>query len=181
MRRFNVNKSEILPYLLILIAIVSRLVPHPPNLTAMGASSLYSGRFLKGKWQWLVPLVAMLITDFFLGWHGTMLFVYGAFALNICLGRYLNRHHTVIHLAGLTIVASLIFFIITNFGVWLTSGLYAHSLTGLLTCYTMAIPFFGWTLAGDIIFVTLLFSVTKFSLNRFQLKTYKQKELVYGR
>jgi len=181
MKRFKIDKIEIIPYLLILIAIVSRLIPHPPNLTAVGASSLYSGRYLSGKWQWLVPLLAMLITDYFLGWHSTIIFVYGAFALNIILGRYLNRHPTIFGTAGVTIVGSVIFFVITNFGVWLTSGLYDHSIAGLLLCYNMAIPFFGWTLAGDIIFVTLLFGMTEFCINRIKLNTNKQKELAYGR
>ena len=100
----------------------------------------------------------MLIGDIFLGFHSTMFWVYGSFAVIAVIGLWLKSRKNVGYIFGTTVVSSIIFFIITNFGVW-ASGYYGYTLNGLIECYTMAIPFFRNSIAGDLIYVTAMFGI----------------------
>jgi hypothetical protein len=144
--------------ILILFAAFSRLIPHPANFTPIAAIALFSGVYLDKKFFLIVPVAAMLIGDIFLGFHPMMIWVYGSFAVIALIGLWLKSHKSVGYIFGTTVVSSIIFFIITNFGVW-AAGFYEYSLRGLAECYTMAIPFFRNSIAGDLIYVTAMFGI----------------------
>jgi hypothetical protein len=144
---------------LILVACFSRLIPHPPNFTAIGAMALFAGAHLGSKRvALLVPLAAMFFSDLVLGLHPTMVFVYVSVALITLLGRWSWQRWQGRSLIGMSLVSSLLFFVITNFGVWLTGG-YEHSLQGLVTCFALAIPFFSYQVLGDLLFTSMRYAV----------------------
>ena len=142
----------------IVLAAALRLVPHPPNFTPIGAMALFGGAYLGRQWLALAaPLGALLLSDLVLGFHGGMPFVYGSVALIALIGWAVARQKTPLAIAGAALASSVLFFAVTNFGVWLTSGMYPATLSGLAACYVAAIPFFQNTLAGDLFFSALLF------------------------
>lgn len=143
---------------MVVAAAFSRLIPHPWNFTAVGAMALFAGNYMSSKrMSLIVPMAALLLSDLALGMHNVMLFVYGAFAINVALGWTLKGNKTVARIGGTTLLSSLIFFVITNFGMWFMTPMYAKTATGLLECYVAAIPFFGYQVAGDMFYVTLMF------------------------
>ena len=144
---------------LTLVGALVRLVPHPPNFTSVGALGLYSGAWLAGWRAYLVPLLVMAVTDPIFGFSGTTPFVYASFLLNVWIGRRLQLSIHPRRLAGAILISSVQFFLITNLGVWLVGGLYPHTITGITTCYFAALPFFGRTLAGDLLYSGLLFGL----------------------
>ena len=130
------NKREILILTFVLLAVLVRLIPHPPNFTPIIALALFGSTTFKNKSIGLsLPLLAMIISDLYLGFYSISLWVYGSFFLISILGTYWKK----IKVTNV-FISSLIFFIITNFGVWLMG--YPKTIEGFLLCYTMAIPFF---------------------------------------
>lgn len=148
---------------MVLAAALFRLLPspeyRPANLAPIGAMALFGGAALGDRrLAFLFPLVAMLISDLFIEFDGSRLWVYGAIALITAIGRALRIHRRQpAYIIGGSLAASLLFFIVTNFGVWLMSGWYSHTGSELLRCYVMAIPFFGNTVIGDLVFSGVLF------------------------
>jgi hypothetical protein len=144
--------------LLILVAAFSRLLPHPANFTALGAIALFGGVYLDKRYAVAVPLIAMLISDYVIGFYGGMYWVYGSFVLIGMVGLWLRNHKTPGTILAGTVFSSILFFIVTNFGVWFTpASMYAKTWNGLIECYAAAIPFFRNSIGGDLIFVVLLF------------------------
>ena len=146
---------------LIIFAVALRLLPHPPNFSPIGAIGLFAGCFLSLKRFWLIPLVALFISDFFLGFYNaiSMLTVYVSFFISAIIGQYYLRvNRTGLKIAGASIVSATQFFIFSNFGVWLSGTLYPLNLTGLIECYVMGIPFYGNTLISELFYVAILFS-----------------------
>lgn len=144
--------------LLIVIAAFSRLLPHPANFTALGAIALFGGVYLDKRYAVAVPLLAMLISDYLIGFYSGMYWVYGSFVLVGLVGLWLRNHKSPLMILGGTAASSLLFYVVTNFGVWFTAGsMYAKTWDGLIECYVAAIPFFRNTLGGDLFFVILLF------------------------
>jgi len=146
---------------LILSAVAIRLAMSGiPNVSPITALALFSGAYLADrKLAMLVPVVAMLLGDLVLGLHNIMFFTYGAFILIALVGIFISSRlcgHIVI---AASLGSSVLFFLVTNFGVWMVSGFYPMTLDGLLTCYTAAIPFFQMTLMGDLFFVGILFGL----------------------
>jgi hypothetical protein len=143
---------------MILAAAATRLMPHPPNLTSIAAVALFGGAtFSDKRLAFLVPLAALFASDLVLGLYAHMEFQYAAFALIVCMGLMLQSRRNVLPIAGAALASSVLFFAITNFGTWATTALYPHTVSGLLGCYTAAIPFFRNTLAGDLFYTALLF------------------------
>lgn len=150
---------------IIFAAAMARFVPHVPNLTPVGALALFAGAQISRKvLAFLVPLAAMFLGDIVLeltagiGFHGTLGWVYAAFALIVLLGFVVRRSGIrPLTVAGGAIGASAIFFTVSNFGVWMSTALYPKTLAGLAACYTAAIPFYWSTLAGDLIWTGVLF------------------------
>jgi len=148
--------------ILIIVAAFSRLIPHPLNFTPIGALGLFAGAYIVDKRVWLLPLSAILLSDFIIGFYEpiAMLFVYFGFALSVFIGRFvLSEKRSVFRLGGAAITSATLFFIVSNFGTWLTGMLYTISFAGLIECYVMAIPFYGNTLLGDLFYVVVLFGI----------------------
>ena len=141
---------------MIVLAALARLIPHPPNFTPVGAMALFGGACLADRrFALLVPLAALFLSDLFLGLHVLIPVVYGSFALNVLLGRWLRTRRTVVSTATVAFLGSVQFFAVTNFACWLLY--YPHTIEGLGACYIGAIPFFQNTLLGDAVFVAALF------------------------
>jgi hypothetical protein len=146
--------------LMILAAAFTRLIPHPPNFTAVGAIALFGGAYFSDKkFAFIVPIAAMLLTDLIIGFHSGMLSVYLSFVLIVGIGIVLSRNIKFKNVVAASLLSSILFFVVTNFQVWLQSTLYAKNTAGLIACYMAAIPFFHHTVLGDLLFVGLLFGL----------------------
>lgn len=143
----------------ILAAAALRLVPHPPNFTPIGAMALFSGAYLgrRGAVALVAPLGALFLSDLVLGFYRGMPTVYFSVALIVVIGWMALRRVSPIRVGGAAIASSVLFFVLTNFGMWLSSGFYPRTLAGLEACYIAAIPFFQNTVAGDLFYATILF------------------------
>jgi hypothetical protein len=160
---------------LILAAALSRLLPHPANFTPIAAIALAGGVYFDKRFALAVPLGALIVSDIFIGFHSTILFVYGSFVLIGLIGLWLKSHKKPLPILGTAIVSSIIFFIITNFGVWLTGGgwFYPKTWQGLIECYIMAVPFLRNTLAGDLIYTGVLFGLFELAEYMFSIRERK--------
>jgi hypothetical protein len=146
--------------LMVFAAAFVRLIPHPPNFAPVAAMALFGGAYFTKKWAaFLVPITAMFVTDLFLGFHPTMWAVYLSFVLIVMIGMLMIKQKKVTNIFFASVTASVLFFIITNFGVWLSTPYYAKTGTGLIACYTAAIPFFHQTFLSDLFFVAILFGL----------------------
>jgi hypothetical protein len=163
----------------ILAGALTRLLPHPVNFTPIAAMALFGGTYLKDKkLAFLIPMSAMLLSDILLeiingtGFHSMMIFVYGSMAISTMFGFFLRgrEQRQTIMVASLT--GSMLFFIITNFGEWLTQSTYPMNTAGLIDCYVKAIPYFRGTLMGDL-FYNLIFFVGFAIVNKFVLSPVK--------
>jgi hypothetical protein len=146
--------------LLVFAAAFVRLIPHPPNFAPIAAIALFGGAYFTKRWAaFIVPLTAMFITDLFLGFHPTMWAVYLSFVLIVMIGVVMIKQKRITNIFFASIASSVVFFIITNFGVWLSTPYYEKTSIGLAACFTAAIPFFHQTLLSDLLFVTILFGL----------------------
>lgn len=187
----------------ILLAAISRLLPHPPNFTPIAAMALFGGAYLSspnpkgrnkknlftkiltpfsaGSIAFLVPLLAMLISDsalelfFGYGFHNTILYVYASFVLITFIGILIRSRAKAGNVILASLVSSLLFFLVTNFGVWAAGG-FESGLNGLLTAYLAGIPFYnnGFfgsfffnTVAGDLFYCGVLFGSFYFARLKF--------------
>jgi hypothetical protein len=150
-------KTIITFVLLTLAAVASRLVPHPPNVTAVAALALVGGMYLDRRVALFLPLGAMILSDAVIGFHGLMLFVYPAFLLTAALGMLLKSSPRFPALVGGSLAGSVLFFLLTNGGVWLSGDgtLYPKTVEGLLACYGAGIPFFRNSVLGDFLYAGL--------------------------
>jgi len=161
----NRNESRPLAIGLTVLSALGRLVPHAPNVTPLGGSCLFAGSRVSGMLAYLLPLAVMLATDPFVGGYTRISpVIYACFLLSVWIGRRLLRQVTPVRVGGAAFLCSLQFFVFTNLAQWVagSSGphpLYAADLSGLTACYTMAIPFWGRTLAGDLLFSAALFGM----------------------
>lgn len=155
--------QKITPKVYTLIALIIavslyRIFPHPHNITPVMALALFAGTYFDKKWMaFTVPLASMFLADLFLGLHNTIIFVYGAMAIAVVIGFWLHNRVSSTKVIGATIGSSLVFFLISNFGVWLVSGFYSKTWAGLIECYTMALPFLQRSMMGDLLFSGVLF------------------------
>ena len=145
------------PILIICFAVVLRLVPHPANVAPITAMALFGGVYFNKKYALIVPLVALFISDIFLGFYSAMPYVYGSFLLTGLLGIWLRNHKSFSNVILASLISSTLFFLITNFGFFLSNDLYPRTFSGQMEAYIMALPFFRNTLLGDLGFVGLFF------------------------
>ena len=155
-------KKEIFPITLVLILALSRLIPHPPNFTPIIAVAIMRAYFFKNVYFSLaVLLISMFISDIFIGFYNNMLLIYFTISLIsftfFQFAKILNSKN----LLFFSLAGSVIFFVISNFGVWLFGDLYEKNLNGLIYCYTLAIPFFVNTILS-----TILYSYLAYYANR---------------
>ncbi|MDR0763919.1 MAG: hypothetical protein LBF01_05430 [Bacteroidales bacterium] len=145
----------------VIIAAVSRFFPHPANFTPIAAMAIFAGAYCTRKYfAMLLPVVAMLVTDSFLGFYPEIWGVYSALIISVMIGFALRKKVTVLGVIGASLTSSAIFFAISNFAVW-AGGLcgYPHTMEGLTTCYVMAIPFFRNEILGTLVYSGLLFGI----------------------
>lgn len=142
---------------MILLAALSRLVPHPWNFSPLEAMALFAGAHIARRWlSMLVPLAALLISDLFLGFYAGIWVTYLCFALIALAGRSL-RGGGALRIAFFGLASAVGFFLVSNFSVWALGTMYPHTAAGLLSCYVSAIPFFHNQLAGVAFYSLLLF------------------------
>lgn len=156
----------IIAAVLILFAAFSRLIPHPMNFAPVAAIALFAAVYMDKKYAFILPIAAMLLSDLFIGFYAGIEWVYGAFALVALIGLWLKKRvetkqglSKAGYIAGGTLVSSIVFFAVTNFGVWLSGMMYEMNLKGFIECYTMAIPFFRNSLGGDLFYTAAMFGV----------------------
>ena len=159
-------QNYILPIILILVLSFSRLIPHPWNFTPVLAVGIFSGFYFKQFYLGLfIVIVSMFLGDLYLGFHSTMFFTYISLAVAVILGLYIKHFKfTEILVTGLT--SSICFFLITNFGAWLTLEMYEKNLAGLFQSYVMAIPFFHNTLISTLLYLAILKLLFSFSVKK---------------
>ena len=137
----------------------SRFIPHPPNFTSLIALSFYVPAVFGIRFIPTV-VVAMLFTDLLIGFHSTILFTWGSIILIGLISKYSNKSIGV-RISG-SLLGAFLFYILTNFGVWI-GGSYGYTFDGLIQCYILALPFFGYTFISTLIFSTLIESIIKLS------------------
>lgn len=142
---------------LIVGTVLLRLVPHMPNFSPVAGVALFAGFLLPKRFAFVVPIAAMLISDLFLGFHATIGWVYGSYLLIALLGILLRKHMQVLTVMASSFAGSVLFFVLTNFGVWFSTSMYSKDLPGFVRCFTLALPFFRATFIGDILCVVALF------------------------
>lgn len=168
---------------LILVAALSRLLPHPPNATAMGAMALFGGAYFNNRWASLfVPLATLFVSDLILNnvvyaafnkgqfvWvYDGAAWVYGSFAAAIVLSWFLLKKVEAKNVFMASLAASVLFFVVTNFAAWTSPYMpYPKDLSGLAMSYTAALPFFANSVAGDLFFCTVLFGGFEWAQRRF--------------
>jgi len=143
------------------LALASRFLPHPPNFAPMAALALLAGREIHNRfWAMGLTFILMLVSDLFLGFASSSGFVYFGFLLVGCFSIFLFRNgSSPIKWIAAPLGSSAIFFVVSNFGVWAVDGLYPRTAEGLMTCFTMALPFYHWSLASDLFYWTLFSGV----------------------
>ena len=176
MNRTDASNSSFAPGPWVLVAMIvaaalSRLLPHPPNFSPLEAIALFGGAYFASRaWAVLVPMAAMLLSDvalaalnggtYSLGSYfasTSFWLVYGCIALSTVLGFGLRGKVGGARVLGYSLLGSLLFFLVTNFGAWLGSPMYPQSGAGLAAAYTAGIPFFKWTVLGTLSYSALLF------------------------
>ncbi len=150
----------------LIVLSASRLVPHPPNFTTLIALSFYVPVIFGVKYL-IVVLISFFITDIFLGFHALTIYTWGSVVIIGLISKYFNQN--IYYRSAGVLISALLFFIITNFGVWL-SGSYGYSIYGLILCYWLAIPFFSNTILSTIFYSIIIEIVYKF----LEYKKFKQ-------
>jgi hypothetical protein len=145
--------------ILILTGAALRLLPHAPNFTPIATIALFGGVYLDKKMAFVLPIAAMIISDIFLGFYDLKLMaaVYGSFLFCVIIGFWLKKHKKWHAILGGSISCGLVFFLITNFAVWIFTPWYAKTFSGIIQCYLMALPFFKNDLLGNIFYAIVLF------------------------
>jgi len=175
------NKKELVnklfPYFLVLVAVVLRLLPHPANFAPVSALALFGGVYLSKKTAILIPLAALGISDYFLGYYsfGVMLSVWGSFVLVGLIGLLVRKRKSIPMIVTGTLSGSVLFFLITNFAVWFFGNWYEKTFSGLIQCFTLALPFFRNSLFGDVFYVGVFFGTYELVL---YLNREKEKSLI---
>lgn len=163
------NKNRFLVLAGLTLAVVAaRWLPHPPNFTPITALALFGGAsFADKRAAFIVPLLGLFVSDLLLGFYSITPFVYGSFAPIAGFGLWLRGRKSVPRIALAAVASALLFFIVTNFGVWALGALYPKTAAGLGDCYVAAIPFFRHTLASSLLYSALLFGALALAEKRF--------------
>jgi len=153
------NKIFYLLFFGVILAL-SRIIPHPPNFTPILASAIMSPLLVKDRWIGMaIPIVAMFISDVIIGLHPYQFVVYSSL-VTISLFSPMRKNYLM--LGMMAIGGSVWFFIATNFAVWIIWDYYPKTIDGLVSCYTLALPFFKNTLISTCLFTGLLTLALKY-------------------
>ena len=177
----NMDKRLLSIVGLVAIGVIGRLLPHLPNATPITAITLAAQQYVGRRWSFIIPIAAMVISDALIGFYDwrIMMSVYCSFALIGVLSSLRAKYPGFLTTALVVISAPLLFFLLTNFAVWLFSPWYAKSIAGLFYCYGLGIPFLRSMLIGDICYSTVilgtfeLLPIASFTLRSFYA-TYKK-------
>jgi hypothetical protein len=151
-----------------------RLYPHPVNFTPVAAIGLFTGAYISDRRVWLVPVMALLLSDAIIGFYQPliMLFVYLGFAVSVLIGRvFLYKERTFVRISSSAVVSATVFFILSNFGVWFSGLYYPMTGSGLAQCFVLALPFFGNILCADLFYAIFLFGILE-TLQKWATKEY---------
>ncbi|MDR3628424.1 MAG: hypothetical protein P4L45_16385 [Ignavibacteriaceae bacterium] len=160
MNKIKTNSRILTILLMIFGAAFMRIMPHYPNFTPIAGMALFGGAYFPNKkTAFIIPVTAMFLSDLILGFHSTMWAVYLSFILIAAIGLSLRKGKKISNIILASTASSVLFFVITNFAVWLAWGIYPMSYTGLIECYIAAIPFFHYTMLGDLFYAGVLFGV----------------------
>ncbi len=165
------NKRLIYISLFIFIAALTRLIPHPYNFAPLGAMALFGSAYLNNKkLAFILPLIAFFISDLLVNniiyaeyYQSFILFTpgiewtYAAMLLIVIAGLFIFNKINTKRVIGGALSASAIFFIISNFGVWMSGTMYPFTIEGLAACYAAALPFLHNTILGDLVYTGVLF------------------------
>lgn len=169
-KNFSRPKFWIVLAVILVIGAVRVFLADVPNIAPVAAMALFGGAyFFNKRMAFLIPLAVMFLSDLalevlyltglrqFAGFHAAMPYVYAGFALMVFIGTFLKNKTRPLPVFGAGLLSSVLFFVISNFGVWASGTIYPLNLGGLVECYTMAIPYFRYTLLGDMLFVAVFF------------------------
>ena len=159
------NKRLMILSAMVMLAALTRLAPHPPNVTPIAAMALFSGAYFRDrKMAFLLPIAAMVLSDLVLGYavYGMALMkfqpvVYLCMLLTAEIGRLIQNQRSVLKIASAALASSVVFYVVVDFAVWAFDSWYPKTWDGLIACYTAAIPFFRNSLIGDVFFAAVLF------------------------
>ncbi len=190
------QKTQINIALIIIVsAVLMRLVPHIPNFAPITAAAMFGAAYLPKRYALLTPLIALAISDYLLLYispfsqpifnfsqlqplsaifNSTTAWVWGSFMVSALLGLALRNKPSSTKIGGFTILASLQFYLLTNFGVW-AAGAYARDLSGLAASYIAGLPFLSWTIAGDLFYVGAFFGLYALALKQPDQAIFKRK------
>lgn len=154
---------------IVLCAAALRVIPHPMNFAPIGALALFSGAYFSSKRAAVaVPLLSLVAGDIFTGFHLLIPCVYASFLVSVAIGFWLRRNKSVARIGGATLAGAIQFFLVTNFAFWASAiGNYPKNVAGLMACYFAGLPLFWNTLAGDALYVALLFGGMALAEKRF--------------
>ena len=155
-----------LAFIIISFGILSRVVVHTPNFSPVLSMAFLGGMYLKGRQAVLVPLALMVISDLIIGFYPLMAITWGSIVLISILGLWLKERKSFINILSGSIFSAVIFYIVSNFGAWLT--LYPHTVDGLRQCYILAIPFFRSSLVSTVAYSLVFYAAYEWLLKRSQ-------------
>ena len=152
----------IMPIILFGLLVLSRMITDIPNFTATIALVMFTGYLIQNRLlSILIILTSQVVSDLYLGIYSSMIFVYAAYISIVLLSPIIMNKINTKSVIFSSIISPSIFFIISNFGVWLTGSMYTFNLSGLITCYVAGIPFFDESLISTILFALTIFSIMK--------------------
>lgn len=172
------KSNLILIFIISLLVLASRLIPHVPNFSPLASVALFVGVYSQNKKYIILPIIALFISDFFLGFYqaGVMASVYLSMLLTGLLGIFIAKHKNALNIISATLGSALFFFLITNLAVWYFGSWYSHDLAGLSLCFNLAIPFFRSTILSSLLYSSVLFGTYELSLH-----LIKDKKLIFNK
>lgn len=155
----NTNTKILVSILLVGLGIAGRLMPHYWNFTPMIAIALFCAAYMGPKYSLSVPLIAMVLSDIFIGFYNpaVMISVYASIAIGGLIGSLLKNRVRILPIAGISLLSSILFYLVTNAAVWAFSGMYPATGSGLIASYVAAIPFFKNMIVGDLWYSFMFF------------------------
>lgn len=171
--------------LLLIVGALGRFIPHPANFAPIGALGIFAGLYARNWKQGIaLPLIARLITDVLIGFFnpGVMVAVYISTLCGTFLGMWARKNKNIFTIGRATIAGAVIFFVVTNFAVWLFDGLYPMNVRGLIESYTLALPFFRNSLFGDIFYAIVIIGGYELALRaNYKLQISNNKKLIHSK
>lgn len=166
---------------LFFLIFAARLLPHLPNFTPVSAVAMIAGAYLSKKWALLLPVIALFISDYFLGFYDwkLMISVYGSFALVGVFSWWLKKSKTASSIFIFSIFASLFFFFTTNITVWYFSEWYSKDIAGLLYCLQLAVPFLRNSILGNLFYSFALFGSAEAVIKYGKYACIKKEKLAF--